>query len=99
VIGYSFGDEHINNRIIKAMYLNPNMKIWIIDPYNNKWDILNPFDYDLRIRGINTTTTRGIRFITSNEWPTNKDEDELNIVATQRSEIYNRLNNVVFKRN
>jgi len=39
VIGYSFGDEHINNRIIKAMYLNPNMKMWIVDPNTNKWDI------------------------------------------------------------
>ena len=99
VIGYSFGDEHINNRIIKAMYLNPNMKIWIVDPYNNKWDILNPFDYELRIRGINATTTQAVRYITTNEWPTNKDEDELKIVATQRTEIYNKLNNVVFKRN
>jgi hypothetical protein len=98
VIGYGFGDEHINNRILKAMYLNQNMKIWIVDPVSTKKTLLNAFDYGLRVRGINATATQAIGYITTNKWPTNKEEAELNIVLADRSEIYDRLNNVTFKR-
>lgn len=50
IVGYSFGDKHINNRIVHAMHLNPQMKVVIINPTSEKQDIFSPFDYGLRVR-------------------------------------------------
>ena len=98
VIGYGFGDEHINNRIVRAMHLNEKMKIWVVDPYNTKQGILNAFDYDLRVRGINANTTQAISFIINDKWLIGDKETSLELVSTERSKIYDRLYNVNFKR-
>lgn len=51
IIGYGFGDTHINNRLSKAMYKNENLKIMVVDPSIDKTpELLKPFDYKLRIR-------------------------------------------------
>ena len=50
IIGYSFGDKHINNRIVHAMHLNPQMKVVIVNPTYKEQDIFAPFDYGLRVR-------------------------------------------------
>ncbi|MBU2024860.1 MAG: hypothetical protein KJ868_16265 [Gammaproteobacteria bacterium] len=50
IIGYGFGDKHINSRISNAMVRNPNMKIKIVDAISKPVpEILEQFDYDLRI--------------------------------------------------
>ena len=52
IIGYSFGDTHVNHRISNAMVLNDSLKLRIIDPTNaTKPDFLQQFDYDKRIGG------------------------------------------------
>lgn len=33
IIGYGFNDRHINNKIYRALLLNPDLKIKIVDPY------------------------------------------------------------------
>lgn len=50
IIGYSFGDKHINNRIVHAMHLNPQMKVVIVNPTYEEQEIFAPFDYGLRVR-------------------------------------------------
>lgn len=50
IIGYSFGDSHINNRIVHAMHLNPQMKVVIVNPTYEEQEIFAPFDYGLRVR-------------------------------------------------
>jgi hypothetical protein len=61
VIGYSFGDEHINMSIKTALKYNPNIKIHIVDPAyeentNKGYDLLvdrflNVFTHFLQNRG------------------------------------------------
>lgn len=51
IIGYGFGDKHVNFRISNAMVLNPNLHLKLINPSWFKPDILEQFDYGDRIRG------------------------------------------------
>ena len=51
IIGYGFGDEHINFRLSNAMLLNPRLRIMIVDPYRTNIPLcLRQFDYDGRVR-------------------------------------------------
>jgi hypothetical protein len=51
IIGYGFGDKHINNRISNAMVRNTSMKINIIDAISKPVpEIFEQFGYDSRIR-------------------------------------------------
>ena len=43
IIGYGFNDRHINNRIYKALILNPSLKIKIVNPYAEYPDCLLEF--------------------------------------------------------
>lgn len=54
IIGYSFGDKHINHRISHAMHMNNNLKVMIINPTYEKQEIFEPFDYDMRVRYCTT---------------------------------------------
>ncbi len=56
IIGYSFGDKHINHRISHAMHLNDNLKVTVINPIYKKQEIFEPFDYGMRVRYCNTTS-------------------------------------------
>lgn len=50
VIGYGFGDKHINYRISNAMVLNQKLKIVIVDPVHKPIpDFLEQFNYNNRI--------------------------------------------------
>lgn len=69
VVGYSFGDAHINNRLVKAMYKNDNMKVKVIDPcYTKTPDILKPFDYNLRVTACVSSVSEWIGFTQTCEW-------------------------------
>ena len=46
IVGYSFGDEHINMTIRIALMYNPNVKFVIIDPSFTK----NEFDLDVALK-------------------------------------------------
>ena len=98
IIGYGFGDVHINNRIVRAMHLNQDMKIWVVNPHNTKIELLNPFDYNLRVRGITANTINSINYMTTEKWIEKEIGLELESAQASRSTIYERFYNVVFKR-
>jgi hypothetical protein len=51
IIGYGFGDDHINFRISNALLVNGNLKVVIVDPFCTETpDCIKQFDYDSRIR-------------------------------------------------
>lgn len=51
VIGYSFGDEHINFRISNALLLNQGLRVTIIDPNRHTVpDCIKQFDYGQRVK-------------------------------------------------
>lgn len=68
IIGYSFGDEHINESIKMALIFNPNFKIHIIDcgfweniylKYHSEFINISPYsetiDYSSKIKSIRNT--------------------------------------------
>jgi len=98
IIGYGFGDAHINNRIVRAMHLNSDMKIWVIDPHNTRPTLLTPFDYNWRIRGIGAKTTQAIYHLKTGAWHTPDEMKLFDSTWEQRAKIYENLYEVVFKR-
>lgn len=69
IIGYGFGDEHINFRISNAMLLNPKLRITIVDPY--RFDIplcLRQFDYDGRVRRANASAAQWMEYRETGVW-------------------------------
>jgi len=55
IIGYSFGDEHINMSIKTALKHNPNIKIYIVDPTYDERDGKNGYEF-LQQKFINVFT-------------------------------------------
>jgi hypothetical protein len=52
VLGYGFGDNHINFRISNALLLNPELRVRIFDPVRfGSPDCLELFDYNNKVRG------------------------------------------------
>ena len=99
IIGYGFGDEHINNRIVRAMHLNSSMKIWVIDPYNPRPVPLNSFDYDMRLNSMYAKTTQAIHYLKNETWHTSDEAKLLDSAWIERTKIYEHLFNVEFMRN
>ena len=69
IIGYGFGDEHINFRLSNAMLLNPRLKIMIVDPYRT--DIppcLRQFDYDGRVRRASASAAQWMEYRETSVW-------------------------------
>jgi hypothetical protein len=52
IIGYSFGDKHINNRISNALLLNPGLCLRIVNPsYVGPPECVEQFDFNDKVRG------------------------------------------------
>ncbi len=69
IIGYGFGDKHINYRISNSMVLNPNMVVRIIDPTSNKTpEFLEQFDYDDRIKKAYCGAPHWMHYYKSGKW-------------------------------
>ncbi len=69
VIGYGFGDEHINFRISNAMVLNKKLRIIIVDPYRSVIpSCLQQFDYDSRVRRVNCGAALWMEYKDSGVW-------------------------------
>lgn len=69
VIGYSFGDSHVNNRILNAMVKNPRLKIVVVDPASKPWpEFLRQFDYDLRLRKVVAGATQWMSYVKDKVW-------------------------------
>ncbi|MGY8873192.1 MAG: hypothetical protein ACKVJE_22430, partial [Pseudomonadales bacterium] len=75
VIGYGFGDKHVNFRLSNAMLLNENLTIRIVDPVNCKPpEILEQFDFDSRIRGASCGAAHWMDYCVSEKW----DSEQIN---------------------
>lgn len=75
IIGYGFGDKHINFRLSNAMLLNKNLTIRIVDPINCKPpEVLEQFDFDSRIRGASCGAAHWMDYCISEKW----DSEQIN---------------------
>jgi hypothetical protein len=69
VIGYGFGDEHINFRLSNALLLNDKLRVNIVDPVRTRTPhCLEQFDYDLRIRRAMCGAAQWIEYCKSQRW-------------------------------
>jgi hypothetical protein len=97
IIGYGFGDEHINFRLSNAMLFNPKLKIMIVDPYRT--DIpqcLRQFDYDGRLPRASASAAQWMEYRETGVWNTTqiktlKDNEHLRAEIKNRVEEYLKL--------
>ena len=69
IIGYGFGDEHVNLRLYNAMLLNKELSIVIVDPYRRDIPkILKPFDYKMRVRMARCGGPEWLSYVEKERW-------------------------------
>jgi hypothetical protein len=69
IIGYGFGDEHINFRLSNAMLLNPKLRIMIVDPFRSEMPpCLRQFDYDGRVRRAAASAAQWMEYRETGVW-------------------------------
>ncbi|MCF4172729.1 MULTISPECIES: hypothetical protein [Vibrio] len=69
IIGYGFGDKHINYRLSNAMVLNQNLKITIVDPINKPIpEILEQFNYDRRVKVVTCGAPQWLEYFENETW-------------------------------
>ena len=69
IIGYGFGDKHINYRISNAMVRNPKMKINIVDAiFKPVPEILEQFDHDSRINRNTCGAAHWMSYLALGRW-------------------------------
>lgn len=95
IIGYGFGDKHVNFRITNAMARRENLSIRIIDPNLRKIpEFLEPFDYDSRIRQASCGAAHWIDYCKSQKWDAEQIE-ALKKNSQIRNEIKDRVASLV----
>lgn len=73
IIGYGFGDRHINYRLSNAMVLNSSLKIRIVDPIHKPYaEFLQQFNYGDRLRGATCGAPLWIEYSATQKW--NKEQ-------------------------
>jgi hypothetical protein len=91
VIGYGFGDKHINFRISNAMARRDNLTIQVVDPaYIKPPEFLESFDYDSRIRMALCGAAHWMDYSQSRKWDAEQMES-LKENAKLRTEIRNNV--------
>jgi hypothetical protein len=69
VIGYSFGDTHVNNRILNAMVRNPGLKVRSVDPKGRRCPpFLEQFDYNSRVTAAFCRAADWLHYMPSSTW-------------------------------
>ncbi len=69
VIGYSFGDKHVNFRINNAMARKDNLSVRIIDPnFKELPEFLQTFDYNSRIKRASCGAAHWFDYCKSQKW-------------------------------
>jgi hypothetical protein len=95
IIGYGFGDEHINFRLSNAMLLNKALKTMIVDPFRR--DIpacLRQFDYDGRVRLAAASAAQWMEYRETGIWNTAQMKtltDNEHLRAEIKNSVENRL--------
>jgi hypothetical protein len=69
VIGYGFGDHHVNFRIYNAMARKEDFVVEVIDPaLRRPISLLEPFDYDSRVLGAQSGVAEWLDYRTTQRW-------------------------------
>lgn len=69
IIGYSFGDKHINFRLTNAMVLNKKLRITIVDPAIREFpNCLKQFDYNGRLTIAMCDTENWMSYTKAKKW-------------------------------
>jgi hypothetical protein len=70
IIGYAFGDYHINSRVLNAMVLNSGLRTTIVDPAARRGrpDFLQQFDYDQRIVTASCGAAQWMAWVGDKKW-------------------------------
>jgi hypothetical protein len=69
IIGYGFGDRHVNFRIANAMARRNGLIVRVIDPVRSTVpDCLQPFDYDSRVRRALCGAAHWMDYCRTNRW-------------------------------
>lgn len=69
IIGYGFGDRHVNFRIQNAMARRDELIVHIVDPQLTKLpDCLNPFDYDSRVTRAQCGAAHWLDYCRTRQW-------------------------------
>ncbi len=85
IIGYGFGDKHINNRLSNAMVKNENLKIQIVDAIPKPIpDSLEQFDYDRRINRATCGAAHWMEYLENEQWNKEKMEHLKNNEAIRK---------------
>ncbi|MCK9194735.1 MAG: hypothetical protein M0P19_12780 [Nevskia sp.] len=95
IIGYGFGDKHVNFRIANAMARRENLSIRIIDPNLRKTpEFLEPFEYDSRINRASCGAAHWIDYSKSQKWDAEQIE-ALKSNSLIRNEIKSKVESLV----
>jgi hypothetical protein len=69
IIGYGFGDNHINIRLLNAMVLNKKLSIRIVEPNSiSTPSFLQQFDYDNRIKKAQCGAMQWFEYYKNEKW-------------------------------
>lgn len=69
IIGYGFGDRHVNFRIQNAMARRDELIVHVVDPQLSKLpDCLNPFDYDSRVTSARCGAAHWLDYCRTKQW-------------------------------
>lgn len=97
IIGYSFGDKHINHRISHAMHLNDNLKVMIVNPIFQKQEIFEPFDYGMRVRYCNSVFPIWADYEKRGNWDLDFRKKIEEMTSTVRKPMINTIKNNLIK--
>jgi hypothetical protein len=76
IIGYGFGDKHVNNRLVNAMVLNDILKLVIVDPIHKPVpEFLEQFNYKDRIRTAQCGAAHWMEYMNTKKWNTVQIEE------------------------
>lgn len=98
IIGYSFGDKHINHRLSHAMHLNDNLKVMIVNPIYQKQEIFEPFDYGMRVRYCNTIFPVWADYEKRGNWNSDFRKQIEEMTSTIRKPMINMIKDNLLKR-
>ena len=83
IIGYGFGDEHVNFRISNAMVRNDSLSVQVVDPFPNEESkrLLKQFDYSSRVKRPQCNAAQWMQYVSCESW----DTEQTNSLEENRS--------------
>lgn len=92
IVGYGFGDVHINDRIVVAMSRSEKLRVRIVDPFGPACPaILEPFNYGERVRGARCSAPEWMSYLKNDETWDSQHSANVRKSAMRRSEVQARV--------